>query len=315
MPSEETQLELLEGFDAAFDAPELQIRYPTELNAALDFGYHDDSFAFSTMRSTFGWYFMDLMDQIGTAEKWRTNSIGGELRPEIQRCLFTSAGCPDTGDGADNDFAGSLEQKHATWLINHAAFVDGGYPEPDRETAIAAAKSMGYSFRVTQAQVPAQAHSAATDIGITVAYEGVAPFYQDWPTAVALLDAAGDEAFAATVDWTLADVPAGESRSFTASLDLTGVAPGGYTVVIQPINPLPGGVPLRFANADQDAARDGWLTIGPRPSGQISRRRAPPSSTWRRGRTSTRRSVGWPTAACPRARRWATRCSSAPHLR
>ncbi|HZL05065.1 MAG TPA: hypothetical protein VFE45_06565, partial [Coriobacteriia bacterium] len=96
MPSDATQLEVLTDFDEAFDQTELEVRYPSPLNKELDFGYHDDSFAFSTMRSSFGWYFMDLMDQNGTADKWVTNSVGGELRPELQRCLFTATGCPDT---------------------------------------------------------------------------------------------------------------------------------------------------------------------------------------------------------------------------
>jgi hypothetical protein len=32
--------------------------------------------------------------------------------------------------------------------------------------------------------------------------------------------------------------------------------------VLHVINPLAGGIPLRFANATQDADLDGWLTLG-----------------------------------------------------
>ncbi len=262
MPSAETQREIMVAFDDAFDATELEVRYPTPLNVDLDLGYHDDSFAFSTKRSSFGWYFMDLMDANGTADRWRTSSIGGELRPELQRCIFTPAGCPDTGNGADNDFAGSVEQTHATWLINHAAFADGGLPEPDRSTAIDAARSLGYSFRVTEALVPRATAAGDASVGITVTNDGVAPFYAQWPTDVALVDEAGAEAYRVTTDWRLADVPVGEERTFTATLDLAGVAPGRYSVVVAPVNPLAGGVPLRFANAAQDSVRDGWLTLG-----------------------------------------------------
>jgi hypothetical protein len=37
---------------------------------------------------------------------------------------------------------------------------------------------------------------------------------------------------------------------------------GDYRLLLRVVNPLPGGMPLRFANAGQDADRAGWLTLG-----------------------------------------------------
>jgi hypothetical protein len=36
----------------------------------------------------------------------------------------------------------------------------------------------------------------------------------------------------------------------------------GFTLLMRVIDPLPSGRTLRFANANQDATRPGWLTLG-----------------------------------------------------
>ncbi len=131
---------MLRAYDAAFDRTRLMVRYPGADNAALDLGYHDDSFVHSTLPGP-GWHFMDLMNQAGTTEKWKTNTVAGELRPELQGCLF-SGGC-------EGDFAGSVAQTHATWLLNHYAF-SPGYTGAAYDNALAAARSLGYSLRADQ---------------------------------------------------------------------------------------------------------------------------------------------------------------------
>ena len=150
MPTEEHQLRVLENFMDAFDETDIEVRYASTANAGLDIGYHDDSFALTTKQSPYGWYFMDQMIAAGTTEKWKTNSIGGELRPELQSCIFGDAGCPVIQEGGDNDFDGSVDQTHASWLINHYAFATG-YEAASRDRAIEAAQSLGYALRVTKA--------------------------------------------------------------------------------------------------------------------------------------------------------------------
>jgi len=39
----------------------------------------------------------DVLEAAGATEKWKTNSIGGELRPELQSCIFSAqltGSCP-----------------------------------------------------------------------------------------------------------------------------------------------------------------------------------------------------------------------------
>ena len=52
----------------------------------------------------------------------------------------------------------------------------------------------------------------------------------------------------------------GDTRS--ATLDLARFSSGEITLLLGIPNPLKGGRPLRFANADVEPVRAGWLTLG-----------------------------------------------------
>lgn len=261
MPSDATQLEVLTDFTNAFHTTKLMVRNPTTMNAALPIGYHDDSFALETKTSSLGWHFMDNMVAAGATDKWKTEPIAGELRPELQPCLFSAAGCPVLEDGGDNDFAGSADQTHASWLMDHYAF-ETGYSVADKPAALAASTSLGYSFRATQALVPSSTAPTTVSVGLSVANIGRAPFYYDWPITLSYVNASGAAVKTVATSWHVSDIASGASTQFTGSIDLTGVAPGTYTLVAQVTNPLAGGLPIRFANAAQDTTKSGWLTLG-----------------------------------------------------
>lgn len=261
MPSVTTQQQILDDFVAAFPQTELQVRNPDSLNAPMPIGYHDDSFALSTMTSSLGWHFMDNMVAVGATEKWKEYSIGGELRPELQPCIFSAAGCPVIEEGGDNDFAGSLAQTHASWLMNHYAF-QTGYSTADKAVALEASRSLGYSFRATEAMVPSTIDAATAELGLTVSNIGVAPFYYDWPITLGLLDGSGELVKTIPTDWHVSDIPSGSTKQFVVTTDVSDLPAGGLTVVAQVTNPLANGYPVRFANEAQDVDRDGWLTLG-----------------------------------------------------
>ncbi|MCW2982396.1 MAG: hypothetical protein JWO14_4123, partial [Solirubrobacterales bacterium] len=186
-----TQGEILNDFVNAFHTTKLEVRQPTTQNASLPIGYHDDSFALETKTSSLGWHFMDNMVAAGATDKWKTQSIGGELRPELQSCIFSSAGCPVIEAGGDNDFPGSVNQTHVSWLLNQYAF-QNGYSAADKPSALAGAQSMGYSLRATEALVPASiAAGSSASVGITISNVGIAPFYYTWPITLALTDSSG----------------------------------------------------------------------------------------------------------------------------
>ncbi|MCK2218674.1 hypothetical protein MF672_033490 [Actinomadura sp. ATCC 31491] len=249
------QRRVLDAYDRAFDRTRLMVRYPGADNKAHDLGYHDDSFAYSTLPGP-GWHFMDLMLQAGTADKWKTDTVAGELRPELQGCLFdVPMDCP--GDG-DKDFAGSVAQTHATWLLNHHAF-SPGYTGAAYEEALKAARSLGYELRVSA--VRAERTRRGLDVAVRIADDGVAPFAYDWPVQVALAGRDGRIARIWTTSWKLTGILPGEPVELATTVP-GGLPQGEHTLLLRAVNPLPNGVPLRFATAGQDATVPGWLTLG-----------------------------------------------------
>ncbi len=253
--SQAEQIRVLTAFEQAFDKTKLMVRYPNADNKNLDIGYHDDSFAYSTLPGP-GWHFMDLMQQAGTTDKWKKTPVAGELRPELQGCLFTVP-MTCTSDG-DNNFADAVTQTHASWLLDQYAF-SPGYTGAAYDNALAGAKSLGYRLRVTAVKVDWRGGKLA--VSTRLRNDGVAPFYYDWPLQVAAVDGHGRIRRLWTTSWKLSSVEPGAAAEFAATLPAAGLRERDFTLVLRAANPLRGGVPLRFANATQDATVPGWLTL------------------------------------------------------
>jgi hypothetical protein len=224
-------------------------------------GYHDDSFAVETLPGV-GWHFMDKMIAAGATGKWLTEPVGGELRPEIQGCIFDAPpDCPVIEGGADNDFPDSVAQTHASWLLNQYAF-DPGYTAANRAQALAGSQSLGYQLRVTDVNAPVVTVGRSLSVGVRIQDLGVAPFYYDWPLQIAAVDGHGHIVRTWTTPWRLTAITPGSAQQLTATLADAGLRPGGYTLLLRAANPLPQGVALRFADAAQDTTLPGWLTLG-----------------------------------------------------
>ena len=259
--SPQTQQRVLRAYVGAFTRTKLQARYPDAANAAVNVGYHDDSFAVGTLPGP-GWHFMDKLTQAGATEKWLTQPVGGELRPEIQHCIFdTPLSCPVIEDGANTDFAGSAQATHASWLLNQHAF-NPGYTGQALSNATAASQALGYRFQATGFGVSRQNAQGASALSLAVRNTGVAPFYYDWTVEVAAVDAAGKTARTWVTAWQLSEVKPAMEVQWETALNTSGLGPGYYTLLVRAANPLADGIPLRFANASQDQTRAGWLTLG-----------------------------------------------------
>ncbi|WP_413452562.1 DUF4832 domain-containing protein [Georgenia phoenicis] len=258
MPSEATEEELFAAWDAAFDTTPVLARYPSATTAPYAVGFHDDSFAYETL-PTEPWHFVSLLEETGLTDRWLTQPIGGELYPALQTCAFSSPlDCPDMAGEPVEDVAAAIEATHVSWLVNDRAYTEG-YTGADRERALAAGAAMGEDL--TAVAVRFVAHDDGVDVTVRLTNRGVAPFSADWAGELALLDDDGD---------VLASVPA-------EGLDLRGLAPGeeqevrgtlplpgdGEHLALHVPNPMPGGAPLRLANAGQDAHAFGYLTLEP----------------------------------------------------
>ena len=190
-PSQTTQQALLTAVHQSFPTVPIQVRQPHANSAALPIGYHDDSFAYSTL-GTLEWFFWNRILAAGESEKWKTEMMGGELRPELQTSCFTSNYM--VGEFAQ-DVVECIETTHTTYLLNYNAFnKDGqGYTGEEREAAEAAALKMGYQFELMEADLTLgflDEDSVEATATLSISNTGLAPFYAD--LHVQMFNAQGD---------------------------------------------------------------------------------------------------------------------------
>jgi hypothetical protein len=233
--SKEVQTEILQAFDSAFNTTALLVRYPDVTGnlkpSDMRIGFHDDSFAQDTIINQ-SWGFMsrmesaDALDRSGhqpfvvwvpssvcpifilfdtktyvtyAHSRWKVVPIGGELRPELQACIFSeqiATACPNPCSGqAPQDFTACTQQSHASWQWDNAITKKGSYSNPgDYERALVAAAGMGYRYFVPRVDVtltaaPAAAAAAAVaadadadrvvvvQVSVHIQNTGVAPAY------------------------------------------------------------------------------------------------------------------------------------------
>lgn len=275
--SREVQAEVLSAYAAAFRQTPILLRYPAGEgndeyadNAALPFGYHDDSFAWATLdtgRKQDDWFYMVSVRNAGTAalDKWKTQPIGGEIRPEIWGQIFDAK--PKHKQA--QDFAESVRQTHATWLMDTGMFREQA--NADRhDRALAQVRKMGYDLRVTEANVSAQGNEILVEA--QVVNEGVAPFYRPWRVELGLLAESGEVVSTLATEWSITGLLPGDApRLWSASIP---AEKNARFVAVRVVNPLTGGKrfnfpkakSFHFANADQNRHAPGWLTLGESPS-------------------------------------------------
>ncbi|MFT4283654.1 MAG: DUF4832 domain-containing protein [Protaetiibacter sp.] len=290
MPTDAHGAQIIQAFDNAFSTTKLEIRYPGAAGGAAnsrDIGYHDDSFCYRegsplagvTLPQSLGGasyaqlqYFLDQ----GVENKWITNSMGGEVRPEIQGTAFSSW---PGGSGQVDNMKACIELEHTTWKMNEGS---KNYSPGDANVG-AAVRLMGYNLSVTNAYF-ADTASGTVPIGVQMTNTGVAPFYYPWKVTLGLKNSSGavvktwdtswdlrtvmPTKIRAFPDWGVGADPTyrdfGYPRYFQTDVDLSSVANGAYQLVLRVKNPLEAvsasAKKLRFANSTQNA--DGWLGLG-----------------------------------------------------
>ncbi|GAA5480211.1 hypothetical protein Hhel01_03735 [Haloferula helveola] len=244
--SKRTQREVMDAYAGAFKATKVLLRYPAgpeserySDNHDRPFGYHDDSFAWTTLKTggpNDSWCFEGLLEATNAGGKWKHQPIGGEIRPELWSRSFTSDRHP-----RDQGFVECVEAMHVTWLMDSGLF-DARFPmdEERKRTALTETARLGYELHV------AEAKWADGVMSLTVENRGVAPFYYDWPVEVEV------EGEVRTTNWRLTDVLPGQPRVWSLEMAKSG------RLRIRIPNPMKGGRPLRFANKQQGME---WLVV------------------------------------------------------
>ncbi len=163
-----------------FKKTRIQVRYPMSQAKGSGIGYHDDSFAHSTLDGepnggeTVSWFFWPLVTDQGQTDFWKTSVMGGETRPELQKEIF-EPGYP-AGTSHKQDFFQCLDVTHATYMLHHDAFAGNGYTGTELANARRAHAYMGYNFQVTKVTA-AEETSSTISVSVTIKQIGLAPFY------------------------------------------------------------------------------------------------------------------------------------------
>lgn len=249
------QRQVIDAYQRAFHRTRILLRYPSAgdaqfaANADQPFGYHDESFAWSTVPTKNppeSWFFVTQLAKAGALNKWTKYPIGGEIRPEAWGAVF------DARPGASEiqDFRACVDATHASWLMDSGMF--NTIQPPSRiERAEEEVQHMGYELMLTSARLD------KGRLTVRVENRGVAPFYYPWAVELAEMNARGEITRTWKPGWHIDGILPGHPANWTTSASL---ASGGHLLLRVP-NPMPGGHPVKFANAEQDRDRDGWVTL------------------------------------------------------
>ena len=245
--------QIFESFDNSFNITKIVTRYPDTANAAdYNIGFHDDSFTESTI-GTNSWYFMPRMRSANAANKWKTEAIGGEFRPEGQTPFVN--GTPST---RYQDYDACVNETHCSWLMFQKAFNNLNSEQLARVTT--ASKKLGYDLSVSTstAQIPA-ANSIKAYVKIN--NTGAAPFYYKWDVKLALVNNSNSIVKQYDTDWDITTILPNTPVEYNTMLDVSSLTAGSYKLVMKIFNPLSNGPLFKFANTAQDANVSGWVTL------------------------------------------------------
>ncbi len=234
----------------AFAAHMLQVRYPkvTPNHALLaKFGFEADSF----LKDTLGpeqWQFWPAMKEAKITESWKKYPTGGEIYPETQIALWDAW----PSDNGSQDVTTSIQTIHRHMDDGLNLFTTL-LTDDMRANALRAARMMGYTLFCKEFSVK------KNTVTVQIENRGVAPFYYAWPAEAVALDATGKEVGKGTATWPLPSLLPGNSADWSLTLDT--LPRSAATVLLHIPNPMQGGHPVAFANAEMSTTRDGWLTL------------------------------------------------------
>jgi Domain of unknown function (DUF4832) len=270
--SKTVQAEVMDAYATAFQVTPVLLRYPAgektwgkASNAERPFGYHDDSFAWATLdtgKKSDNWFYMPALKEAGSAamNKWKAHPIGGEIRPEAWGKVFDK----EPGDKNIQSFRECVEQSHASWLMDSGMF-QKKLNQERRERAELEVRRMGYEFHVSEIQYSIE--DSQLRFQIEIENRGVAPFYYDWKGTFGLIELVATGSRAKLLKTQVATgqligiLPNEKPSVWRDEIDLKALPKGSYRLAFQVANTLTNGLPLRFANADQDRDLDGWLSL------------------------------------------------------
>jgi hypothetical protein len=171
-------------FADSFKKTKIQFRYPSDAVRDAGFGLHDDSFAFETLDGAANggferkFYFWNRVVDANMTNFWKRGAMGGETRVEIAHEVFDPT--YQAGTFQKQDFMLAVNTTHATYMLQHSVFHQGGFIGAELANVRSAHARMGYNFYISSVSVKdSKLAPGSVAIGVTLMQIGVAPFYYD----------------------------------------------------------------------------------------------------------------------------------------
>jgi hypothetical protein len=135
---------------------------------------------------------------------------------------------------------------------------------PERiANAIYQVQRMGYEFHIVSSQIQ-RAATGDWQLTIEIRNTGIAPFYHDWKVELGLLNE-GVIQEQIPVSWTVKGLlPGDPPRQWKFKIPASKVKGDSPRFALRIANPMPNGLPLRFANDYDTNLPNGWWTVGVR---------------------------------------------------
>jgi hypothetical protein len=215
------------------------------------FGFHDDSF----LQDTIGpgpWQFWQGMRQAGMTESWERRPTGGEIFPPLQAGLWEV-----WPNAHGQDLAATITTAHVTFMFDSALFKVAP-KAAEKANAQRAQRMLGYTLFCSSARM-VRGKNGSASVTVRIENRGVAPMYYAWPVEAELLDRGTKVVGRGRMVWPLPTLLPGMTAEWSVAIQ---PAPDrAKTVILQIANPMPGGRPVAFANAEMGTVKAGWLTL------------------------------------------------------
>jgi len=180
----EMEKTLGDAFSAAFKRKKIMTRVRPMTNFDnYSFGFHWDSFAHQDQLAVDG----KILEK---SNKWKLGSIGGETAYDWGSYKIQPGDSPtdSLADPVHRDFIVGLARRLHVMQLGWIAEYDQSNPRA-AEGAEILQKALGYRFVLREASFPARIEAGKSfALSFRVRNDGSAPFYEDWPVALVLLD-------------------------------------------------------------------------------------------------------------------------------
>jgi hypothetical protein len=252
------QDEVLDACERAFKKTRVLVREPKSVSMSRrPFGWHDDSFAYQTIAPPAD-CFLGKLARFDGLDQWKSQPIGGEIRPEIWGTVFDIPSSAPKGQ----EFDRCVEQTHVSWLMDSGMYRER--PSSARlKQATELVHRLGYEFYISDTQSHWSPADHSISVLLHVQNRGVAPFYYDWPVQLAVLNQRHKLAAIWPTEFKLTGIlPGGPEAVWSFTRSGIQLPDGDYKLLLQAPNPMANGHGLYFANRSQNLDRAGWVTVG-----------------------------------------------------